>query len=159
MKLLEVKPLWARLAPRERRLVGGAAAVVLAALAWWLAVSPALATLRTADEQHRTLDAQLQRMHWLEGEARSVRAQPRQTQEDMSRLLEATVREQLGVTARLSIAGERVTVSLAGTSPQALGQWLTQARVNARALPSEARLTRNSAGLWDGTLVLTLPAR
>ena len=32
-------------------------------------------------------------------------------------------------------------------------------RVNARALPSEARLQRNPAGLWEGTLVLTLPPR
>ena len=29
----------------------------------------------------------------------------------------------------------------------------------ARALPGEARLTRNAAGGWDGSLVLTLPPR
>lgn len=159
MKMSGLKPLWAGLAPRERRLVGGAVTLVVLALLWWLAVAPALSTLRNADEQHRTLDTQLQRMHWLEGEARSVRAQPRQAPEDISRLLETTVREQLGTTARMSIAGERVTVTLAGTAPQSLSQWLTQARVNARALPSEARLTRNPAGSWDGTLVLTLPPR
>jgi general secretion pathway protein M len=159
MKLGGLDHFFRRLAPRERRLVGGAAALIAIALLWWLALAPALATLRIADEQYRTLDAQLQRMHWLEGEARSVRAQPRQTQEDTSRLLEATAREQLGIGGRLSIAGERVTVSLAGVPPQALSRWLTQARVNARVLPSEARLTRNAAGLWDGTVVLTLPAR
>ena len=27
------------------------------------------------------------------------------------------------------------------------------------AIPAEAKLTRNAAGSWDGTLVLTLPAR
>jgi general secretion pathway protein M len=32
-------------------------------------------------------------------------------------------------------------------------------RSNARALPGEARLARNAAGGWDGSLVLTLPPR
>ena len=59
----------------------------------------------------------------------------------------------------MAIAGERVTVTLAGTPPDALAQWLGQARVNARALPGEARLTRNASGAWDGTLVLSLPPR
>ena len=68
------------------------------------------------------------------------------------------MRQRLGTSARLVVAGERVTITLTGTPPDALAQWLTQARVNARALPGEARLSRNSAGLWEGTLVLTLPA-
>jgi general secretion pathway protein M len=52
-----------------------------------------------------------------------------------------------------------VTVTLAGTQADALAQWLTQARLNARALPREAQLSRNPAGLWEGTLQLTLPPR
>jgi general secretion pathway protein M len=148
---------WARLAPREQRLVIGAACLVAAALLWWLALAPALAVVRGADAQHHTLDAQLQRMLALQAQAQALQSQPRQTPDEASRLLEATVRQQLGATARMSILGERVTVTLSGTSPQALGQWLTQARTNARVLPVEARLARNPAGLWDGTLVLTLP--
>jgi general secretion pathway protein M len=50
-------------------------------------------------------------------------------------------------------------VTLTGTGADALAQWLTQARVNARALPGEAHLSRNAAGMWEGTLVLTLPPR
>jgi general secretion pathway protein M len=75
------------------------------------------------------------------------------------RQLEATIRSQLGVSARYSIAGERVTVSLTNTPAAALAQWLAQVRTNARAIPGEAKLTRNASGGWDGTLVLTLPAR
>ena len=159
MNLPELRLYWTRLALREQRLVGGAAGLVAVALLWWLALAPALATLRAADEQHRTLDAQLQRMRALQAQVQAMQSQPRQTQEDASRLLETTVREQLGIAARMSIAGDRVTVTVAGAPPQALGQWLTQARTSARVLPSEARLTRNPAGLWDGSLVLTLPAR
>ena len=129
------------------------------ALLWWLALAPPLAVVRTAETQHRSLDAQVQRMLGLQVQAQALQSQPRQTAEEASRLLEATVRQQLGTTARMSISGERVTVTLGGTSPEALAQWLTQARTNARVLPVEARLARNPAGLWDGTLVLALPPR
>ena len=78
---------------------------------------------------------------------------------DALRALELTIRQRLGTTARYSIAGERVTVTLTGATPEALAQWLAQARVNARALPAEARLKRTAAGQWDGTLVMTLPPR
>ena len=159
MTLVDLKSRWVRLAPREQRLVAGAAALVLLSLMWWLALAPALATLRAAPEQHRATDAQLQRMLSLQAQAQALQAQPRQTQEDTSRLLEATVRQQLGVTARMTIAADRVTVTLTGASPEALSLWLTQARTNARVLPSEGRLARNPAGLWDGVLVLSLPAR
>ncbi|HYF43783.1 MAG TPA: type II secretion system protein M, partial [Ramlibacter sp.] len=64
-----------------------------------------------------------------------------------------------GTTARMAVAGDRVTLTLAATPADALAQWLTQARVNARALPTEARLNHNPAGAWDGTLVLSLPPR
>lgn len=148
---------WAQLAPREQHLVAGAAALVLAAVLWWLLLAPALAVVRSAEAQHRALDTQLQRMQGLQAQALALQSQPRQTADEASRLLEATVREKLGTNARTTIAGERVTIALTGASPEALGTWLTQARTNARVLPVEARLTRNAAGLWDGTLVLALP--
>lgn len=159
MKPSDLKLRWSRLVPREQRLVGAAAGLVAVALLWWVALAPPLAVLRVADEQHRGLDAQLQRMRSLQAQAQALQAQPRQTQDDTSRLLEVTVRQQLGLTARISISGERVTVTLSGATPEALSLWLTQARTNARVLPSEARLTRNPAGLWDGVLVLGLPPR
>jgi general secretion pathway protein M len=67
------------------------------------------------------------------------------------------VRQRLGTTGRTLVSGDRVTVTLTGAAPEAVAQWLAQARANARALPGEARLNRNASGLWEGTLVLTLP--
>ena len=55
MKLQDLRTRWVGLAPRERALVGGAAALVALALLWWVALAPALATLRSADVQHRAL--------------------------------------------------------------------------------------------------------
>jgi general secretion pathway protein M len=154
-----IRTRWQGLAPREKILVGGAAALLAAVLVWLIAIGPALATLRTAEEQHRALDAQLRRMRSLQAQAQTLQAQPKQGYEEALRMLELSVRQRLGTSARLVMAGERATITLSGTPPDALAQWLTQARVNARALPGEARISRNAAGLWEGTLVLTLPAR
>lgn len=154
-----LRSYWHRLAPREKMWVAGAAAVIAAALVWLIAIGPALGTLRTAEAQHRSLDAQLQRMRGLQTQARALQAQPRQSYEEAQRLLELSVRERLGTSARTSIVGDRVTLTLTGTPADALAQWLTQARVNARALPSEAHLLRNASGFWEGALVLTLPPR
>lgn len=154
-----VQARWAALAPREKTLVAAAAAVVGAALLWWVALAPALATLRAAPELHRSLDAQLQHMQTLQAQAQALQAQPRQGYDEALRALEQTIRQRFGTTARYSIAADRVTITLTAAAPETLAQWLTQARVNARALPAEARLTRNAAGQWDGTLVMSLPAR
>ena len=150
---------WKRLAPRERTMVAAAALLVGGALLWWLAVAPALATLRGAAEQHRALDARLQRMLALQAQAQAMQSQPRQGYDEASRQLETSVRQVLGTSARMSIAGERVTLTLNGMQGDALAQWLTQVRINARTLPAEARLSRNAAGSWDGTIVLNLPPR
>ena len=154
-----LKARWAGLGAREKAWVAAAGALAAAVLVWLIALGPALATLRTAEEQHRALDAQLQQMRSLQAQAQALQAQPKQNHDEAVRQLELSVRERLGTTARLLVAGERVTITLTGAAPAALAQWLTQARVNARALPSEAHIQRNAGGLWEGTLVLTLPPR
>ena len=159
MKTQELRARWAGLAPREQALVATAAALVALALLWWLAIGPAVATLRSAENQHRALDTQLQHMRRLQAQARAMQSQPKLNQDEAMRQLEAAIRQQLGVSARYAIAGERVTITLTNTPPQALAQWLSQVRTNARAIPGEAKLARNASGGWDGSLVLTLPAR
>jgi general secretion pathway protein M len=159
MNQAQLRARWDGLAPRERLLVAAAAGVVGIALLWWVALGPAIATLRSSDGQHRALDAQVQQMLRLQAQAKVMQAQPRQNPDEAMRQLEAAIRQQLGVAARYSIAGDRVTVTLTGVPPQALAQWLLQVRINARALPVEAKLTRAVAGGWDGSLVLALPPR
>ena len=116
---------WARLHARERRLVLLAAAVVLGALLWQLALAPAVRTLRQAEGERAALQARWQQMQLLKSEAEALQAMPR----------------------------------LAA----ALAQWLQQARANARAVPTQARLTRpagsppGSAAVWDGSITLALP--
>jgi general secretion pathway protein M len=174
----QLQARWDALAGRERLLVLLATAVVLLAALWWLALAPALATLRAADAQHRLLDAQLQQMRSLQAQATALQAQPRLGGDDAQRTLDALLKQKLGASAQMSVIGDRASVTLKGASADALAQWLTQARINARAVPVEVRLVRSAVAgagtgagpgagaatggvnaVWDGTLVLSLPAR
>lgn len=146
---------WKTISVREQRLLLAALALVVGAALWWLALAPALSILRSAPTQHRVQDAQLQTMRSLQAQAQLLQAQPPLSPSESRRLLEATVKA-LGTNAQLNVLGERATVSLKGTSAEDLAQCLAQARLNARTLPVEAHLVRNTDGTWDGTLVLTL---
>ncbi len=149
---------WGGLARRERNLVLAASAVVGLALLWRVGIAPALATLRSAEAQHRSLDAQLASMQSLAAQAQSLQALPRTKGEDSAKTLDVAVKQHLGSTGQMSIVGERATVTLKGSSGAALAAWLAAARSNARALPSEAKLVQNAARTgWDGSVVLTLP--
>jgi general secretion pathway protein M len=149
---------WRQLKASERRLISIAVLVILVALLWWLAIAPALKTLANAPEQHRELDAKLQTMRGLANEAKTLQTQPKMGLDDAQKALQSSVTQRFGTTSQLNLAGERATLTLKNANPQELASWMTQARVNARALPSEVKLTRNGEG-WDGTLVLNLPKK
>ncbi len=154
---------WQTLAPRERRLLALAAAVVGLAALWWIALAPALGTLRQSEARHRALDQEWQHMQQLQAQAQELKSSPRMTRQEALQALEAGVRQRLGAAAQLQVQGDRATLTLKGVPAQALADWLTQTRLNARMLPSEAHLSRNTGGsagpvLWDGTLVLAVPA-
>lgn len=167
---------WPELEPREQRMILIAAALVALALAWWLALAPALGTLAAAPAEHARLDAQLQQMTALQRQAKALQSQPRANRDDAMRALEASVRQNLGANAQLqgAGAGENVTIALRAAPADALAELFTQARSNARAVPREVHLTRSAQQTgaappgaasgpprvrWDGTLVMGLPAR
>ena len=160
---------WRQMKPREKRLTRTAGGLGLVALLWWLALAPALKTLSQAPEQQRKLDAQIQAMQSMSAEAKALQNQPKLGLEEAQKALQSSVTQRFGAnpnSAQLSMAGERATLTLKNANPQELALWLTQARVNARALPSEVKLNRsaaantgaNSTG-WDGSLVLSLPKK
>ncbi|MDO5625987.1 MAG: type II secretion system protein GspM [Pseudomonadota bacterium] len=155
---------WAGMAARERRLVAIAATVVGLALLWWLGLAPALHTLRQAPAQRAALQAEGQQMQRLKAEADALKAMPRMAQNEALRALETAARERLGTGGQLSVVGDRANVQLKDVPAQALADWLSDARVNARATPVEARLTRSGDTApgapvhWSGTLSLSLPA-
>lgn len=145
---------WAALAPRERRLVAAAAACVLLALLWWVALQPALRTLRETPARLGALDAQLERMQRLATEARALAGTPAVGEAEARKALEAAT-ARLGSAAKLQIQGDRATVTFTDVAGEALWNWVNEVRSAARARPVEAQLTLGANG-YRGTLALSL---
>jgi len=148
---------WAALAPRERRALALAAAVLGAYLLWALAVAPAARTLRSAPAQADALDAQWQQMQAQAAEAARLRAVPPVPLDQAQQALAAAT-ERLGAPGKLSLQGERALLTLKGASGAQLSAWLAEARAGARARVVEAALTQSAPGLYDGSLTLALGA-
>ena len=151
--------LWQAQPQRQQLLVGLALGLVGGALVWRIGLAPALTLWREAPQRQQVLDTQMAQMQALEAQARMLQQLPRAGRDDARRALEASVQQQLGNTARLQVTGDGATLSLTGARGEALAQWLAQVRIDARVRPSAAELTRNPAGLWDGSLTLALPER
>lgn len=149
-----------RLSARERIAVGVAAAAVVMALLWWLALGPAIATLRQSAERHARADQVLSQLQAMAASAEVLRTQnatPPPARELAVRALEEATRG-LGAGAQLTLQGDRATVGLRDVAPAALAQWLQQARINARVLPVQAKLQRSGGQpLWSGQIVLAGP--
>jgi general secretion pathway protein M len=163
----ELLARWNAFAPRERNLVAAAVALIMLALLWWVGISPALAKLRTAREAAPQVQAQLQLMRAQAAEAASLKSQRILSYEESLRALEASIKS-LGTGATLSVNSDRASVSVRAVSGDALAQWLAQVRANARLVPTELKLQKSastastataSVTVWDGQLVLSLPAR
>ena len=159
--LAPLRARWAGLPGREKNLFRLAALVLLGFVLWQFSLTPGLATLRTADAQAKVLDAQMQQMQAMQIQAHAVEKQPALGFDEAVRALTAATKQTLSTTAQLSMAGDRASVTLKDASPDALAQWLMQARVNARSFVVEARLVRGATpagAVWNGVLVMGLPA-
>ena len=148
------------LPPRQQKAVRLAAWVVGLALLWWVALAPAVSTLRQARAQHAELDRSLGQMQELAASAEIIRTQnatPVPTPEVAGRSLEQAT-SSLGAGAQLAQQGDRVTVTLREIPATALAQWLQQVRVNARVVPVQVQLQRSGApASWTGQVVLAGP--
>jgi general secretion pathway protein M len=156
--LRQLQVRWRGMPAREQRLALLALIVVSLGFLWWLALAPALAVLKAAPAQHRTLDGQLQQMQSLQAQAKVLQAQPMLSANETRLALEAALKP-FGSAAQMTVQLDRVTVTLKAASAAALAQWLATARQNAHVAPAQAHLVRNPAGGWDGTLVLNLGGR
>jgi general secretion pathway protein M len=146
---------WRSLGARERKLLSALGWFLGVVLLWWIAVAPAWRTVSAAPAKLDQLDAQLQQMQRLAGEARSLRGAPAiGTPQALAAVRTAT--DTLGGAARMTVAGERVSVTFTNVGGPQLRDWLAEVRGAGRARPAEANLTRGPAG-YSGTVVLQLP--
>ncbi|WP_019042758.1 type II secretion system protein GspM [Comamonas testosteroni] len=156
---------WSALAQREQNLLLLAASVVLLALLWWVALAPALHSLRTAPARHAAAELELQNMLQMQAQAELLRQQPQGNSADARSQLEQSLKTELGNSARLQWLGNRAQVSLTQTAAPALARWLAQVRDNSHASVAEMKLNRtlgetaDDAAItrWSGTLLLDLP--
>ena len=174
---------WQGLSARERLLVS----VFFSLLVIWLfvsiAISPAMRTLNSAEQQRAEVAQQVAQMRALQ-----QRAQELQKTKPLSR--DESIRGLQSITPagnpalQMTIQGDRVLVQLKNLSASQLATWLAQARSNAQALPDEVHISRstsssvsastsvnassginassnstNTTTAWDGQIVLRLPQR
>ena len=156
--------VWSRRNPREQRLLGIGIWVLGLAALWVLALAPALRTWQEAPARQALLDDQSQRMRQLQAQAQSLQKPTVISRTDAAKWLEKSLAE-LGPNARISLQGETATLSLQAAPAAALARWLSQARDNAQALPTQAQLQHASPpgpdrldATWRGSLVLRLPS-
>lgn len=145
---------WLARTARERQAVAIVAIVLGLFVVWNLAVQPALQTVREAPAQLDRLDAQYQQMQRVAAEAAGLRGATRVSQSQAGLALKAAT-DRLGERGKLTLQGDRATLTLTGVSPEALRAWLIEARSGARARPIEAQWQRAPQG-YTGTLVMTL---
>ena len=142
--LSPLRDRWTAANPREQRLIRSAVVLISLALVWWLLVAPPLRTLSQGQTEQTSLTMQWQKMQALRAQALALQAVRKISRDEALRALDAAVRQQFGAAAQLSVLGENATITLRNAPADALAQWLPLARVNARALPSEVRLTRTT---------------
>jgi general secretion pathway protein M len=154
---------WGQRNPREQLLLGIGVWVLGLAALWVMALAPALLTWQEAPARQALLDTQSQRMRQLQAQAQGLQKPVAISRTDASSWLEKNLTE-LGPNARISLQGDSATLTLQAAPAAALARWLSQARENAQALPTQAQLQQaspakadNPEAIWRGSLVLRLP--
>lgn len=145
---------WQALGERERLGLSLAAGLLGLLLVWQIGVASPLRTIREAPPQLDRLDAQLQDMQRLANEARELRAVAPVSSAQAALALQAAT-DHLGEAAKLTLQGDRATLTLTNASSEQLRSWLGEVRSAARARPVQAQLQRGPKG-YSGTLVLSL---
>ena len=174
---------WQGLSARERLLVS----ILLGLFGIWLfisiAISPALRTLNSAQQQRAEVAQQVVQMRALQQRAQELqKTKPLSRDESIKGLQSITPTGNPAL--QMTIQGDRVLVQLKNLSASQLATWLAQARSNAQALPDEVHISRstsssvsastsvnassginassnstNTTTAWDGQIVLRLPQR
>ncbi|MEP7056252.1 MAG: type II secretion system protein GspM [Caldimonas sp.] len=145
---------WRERAPRERQALGAGFVALVLVLIWLVLVQPAWRTAREAPAQLDAIERQLQQIQANAAEVTTLRAVAPVSSIQAAAALKAAT-DRLGSGARLSLQGDRASLTLTGIGSEALRTWLSEARSAARARPIEASLSRAPQG-YSGTIVVTL---
>ena len=174
---------WQGLNARERLLVS----VFFGLFGIWLfvsiAISPALRTLNSAQQQRAEVAQQVVQMRALQQRAQELQKTKPLSRDESLRSLQS-ITPAGNPALQMTVQGDRVMVQLKNLSASQLANWLAQARSNAQALPDEVHISRsatssvssstsvsalsginatinstNATTAWDGQIILRLPQR
>jgi general secretion pathway protein M len=148
-----------------------------------IAISPALRTLNSAQQQRAEVAQQVVQMRALQQRAQELqRTKPLSRDESLRSLQSITSPGNPAL--QMTVQGDRVMVQLKNLSASQLATWLAQARSNAQVLPDEVHISRsatssvssstsvsalsgvnatsnstNTTTAWDGQIIFRLPQR
>jgi general secretion pathway protein M len=154
---MTLRTWWQVRSAQEKRMLKVAVFVLVLGTIWVAGIAPALKTIKTFEVTRNSQDVQLQAMLRLQSQAQNLRAVPQLGAEAAQQALHTSVTQAFGGRADFQAIGSTATITLKGVEPQALAQWLTVARTNARSAPQQAHLSYDKHG-WSGTLQMSLPA-
>ncbi len=140
---------------RERRFVLLLAWLFVLALLWFVAVGPALRTVRATPAERDGLEQSQFEMNAQAAEAKALRAVPAVSPIQARQALEAAC-ARLGAGAQVQITNGRAVITLRELRSEELTALLAEARSAARAHVVEAQLQHVPTG-YSGTLTLALP--
>ena len=150
----QARAFWRGRALRERQALAIGLVALVAVLVWILLVQPAWRTVSQAPAQLDRIDQQLQQLQAMADEVKTLRGvAPVSSTQAAAALRAATAR--LGEQARLSLQGDRASVTFTSIDAEDLRDWLSEVRSAARARPVEASLSRVGDG-YSGTVVVLL---
>jgi len=145
---------WRGRSLRERQALGAGFVALVAVLLWLTLVQPAWRTLREAPAQLDEIDRQLQQIRVTATEVTALRSVAPVSAPQAAAALKAAT-DRLGAQGRLSLQGDRASLTLTNVDSDDLYEWLTDVRSTARSRPIEASLSRVRQG-YSGTIVVTL---
>ena len=150
----QARNAWRARTPGERQALLALFGVLIALVLWLVAIQPAWRTVRQAPAQLDQLDAQLQQFRAVAAEVGTLKATPPVAMAQAATALKSAT-DRLGERGRLSVMGDRATLTLTGVTPEALRSWLDDARTVARARPIDVQLVRAARG-YNGSVTLSV---
>jgi general secretion pathway protein M len=148
----KLQAAWTARNRRERQALVLVGVLLLVFAVWSIMIQPALRSLRETPAQLDQLEGQMQEIQRLSAESRELRsASPVAVAQATIALKAAT--DRLGDAGKITLLGDRATLTLNGVNTEALRGWLTEARSAARARPVEATLVRGAKG-YSGTMIV-----
>ena len=149
---------WQTLSSREKTGLQAALLLLLGALVWLMLLKPALSVWQDHANAWTALEQQRQQMAALQSQAQALQKRTPLSREEALKSLQALTRSAMP-SAQVAAQNERVSVSFKAASATVLASWLQSARENAQVRVVDAQWQRTPEGLWEGAMVLKLPAR